>query len=135
MEQYWIWLSSVEGIGPGRFYQLVGVYGDPRGVWDSIGDDGMQFLGAAALKKLREARNERYFYELFNRLERAGMRAIPRDGAAYPERLLHIYDPPPVLYAMGECDLNPGRSFAIVGSRRCTQIGRASCRERVSGTV
>ena len=26
MEQYWIWLSSVEGIGPKRFYQLLALY-------------------------------------------------------------------------------------------------------------
>ena len=32
MEQYWVWLSSVEGIGPKRFYQLISVYEDPRAV-------------------------------------------------------------------------------------------------------
>ena len=129
MEQYWVWLSSVEGIGPARFYQLIGAYGDPQGVWDNVGDPGMRFLGAAALKKLREARDERYFYALFNRLEKTGMRTIPRDADAYPRRLLEIYDPPPVLYVMGDCDLNPSRSFAIVGSRRCTRDGQRAARE------
>ena len=32
MEQYWVWLSSVEGIGPKRFYQLISIYEDPRAV-------------------------------------------------------------------------------------------------------
>ena len=128
-EQYWVWLSSVEGIGPARFYRLVGAYGDPRGVWDCVGDEGMNFLGAATLKKLREARDERYFYALFNQLDKLGMRAIPRENADYPQRLLQIYDPPPVLYMLGECDLNPERSFAIVGSRRCTRDGQRAARE------
>ena len=128
-EQYWIWLSSVEGIGPKRFYQLIGVYGDPRSVWDNAGDEGMKFLGAAALKNLKEARDERYFYALFNHIEKLGMRAIIRESERYPQRLLHIFDPPPVLYAMGECDLNAERSFAIVGSRRCTRDGQRAARE------
>ena len=37
MEQYWIWLSSVEGIGPKKFYHLLSVYEDARGVWDALG--------------------------------------------------------------------------------------------------
>jgi hypothetical protein len=37
MEQYWIWLSGVEGIGVKRFYQLMSVYGDARAVWDALG--------------------------------------------------------------------------------------------------
>ena len=129
MEQYWVWLSSVEGIGPKRFYQLIGAYGNPQNVWDNVGDGGMQFLGAATLRKLKEARDERYFYALFNQLEKLDMRAITRDSALYPQRLLHIYDPPPVLYMMGECDLNPERGFAIVGSRRCTRDGQRAARE------
>ena len=129
VDQYWIWLSSVEGIGPLRFYQLIGAYGDPRSVWDNVGDDGMKFLGSATLRKLREARDERYFYELFNRLEKLNMRALTRENAAYPQRLLNIYDPPPVLYTLGECDLNSERCFAIVGSRRCTRDGQRAARE------
>ena len=31
IDQYWVWLSSVEGIGPKRFYQLLSLYGDARG--------------------------------------------------------------------------------------------------------
>ena len=129
IEQYWVWLSSVEGIGPKRFYQIIGTYGDPRAVWDNVDDPGLAFLGAATLKKLKEARDERYFYTLFNRLEKLGMRAMTRDSADYPQRLLNIYDPPPVLYALGECDLNAERAFAIVGSRRCTRDGQRAARD------
>ena len=32
MEQYWIWLSSIEGLSLKRFYQLISVYEDPRAV-------------------------------------------------------------------------------------------------------
>ena len=67
MEQYWVWLSSIEGISLKRFYQLISVYGDARNVWDSALDDKMkEILPAAALKKLRDARSEGYFYALLS---------------------------------------------------------------------
>ncbi len=129
MEQYWIWLSSVEGIGPKRFYQLISIYEDARAVWDNAGDEGMRFLGPAVLKKLKEARDERYFYSLFARLEQLGMRAVTRLSDGYPAALSGIYDPPATLYVLGDCPLGGERNFAIVGSRRCTRDGKRAARE------
>ena len=130
MEQYWIWLSSIEGLSLKRFYQLISVYGDARSVWDNAHDDKMkEILPPPALKKLREARSERYFYALFARLEKCGMRAVTRLSDDYPELLSRIYDPPATLYVLGQCPLVNERSFAIVGSRRCTRDGQRAARE------
>ena len=130
MEQYWVWLSSVEGIGPKRFYRLISEYGDARCVWDNADDDKMkEFLPAATRKKLRDARSEQYFYTLFARLEKCNMRAITRLSDDYPELLSRIYDPPATLYVLGACPLDNARSFAIVGSRRCTRDGQRAARE------
>jgi len=137
MEQYWIWLSSVEGIGPKRFYQLLSVFEDARQVWDALGAGGfpaeMRFLGRPALMALRDARDEAYFYRLFDRLERLGIRCLTRIGEGYPARLTGIFDPPPTLYVRGECSLDSERMFAIVGSRRCTRDGQRAAREIAQG--
>ena len=132
MDQYWVWLSSVEGIGPKRFYQLISFYEDARTVWDCIGKDDTnmkKLVGSAVLKKLKEARSEHYFYTLFARMEKLGMQAITRLSDAYPSRLNDIYDPPATLYVLGDCDLDAEKSFAIVGSRRCTRDGQRAARE------
>ncbi len=130
MEQYWVWLSSVEGIGPKRFYQLIATYGDARSVWDNADDAQIkEILGPGTRKKLREARDERYFFSIFNRLEKLGMRAVTRESEGYPALLQEIYDPPPVLYALGEGNLDSERAIAIVGSRRCTRDGQRAARE------
>ena len=129
MEQYWIWLSSVDGIGPKRFYQLISIYEDARTVWDNVGDTQMQFLGRAALKNLREARTEEYFYRLFSAIERTGMRPVTRIGDHYPPLLNQIYDPPATLYVLGDANLSDERCFSIVGSRRCTRDGERAARE------
>ena len=129
MEQYWIWLTSVEGIGPRRFYRLLSQYGDARGVWDNIGDEGMAFLGPKLRKQLRAARSEEYFFRLFAGMERMGMRAVTRVSEGYPQALNEIHDPPPTLYVRGETPLDAERMFAIVGSRRATRDGKRAARE------
>ena len=119
MDQYWIWLSSVDGIGPKRFYQLLSLYEDARGVWDALGEalmsPDMQAIGPAALANLRKARDERYFYQLFDRLERLRIRAVTRISDDYPPSLSGIYDPPPTLYVRGDCPLGGERTIAVLG--------------------
>ena len=129
MEQYWIWLSSVEGIGVKRFYQLLSVFEDPRTVWDNVGVPEMGFLGQKTLANLRAARDERYFYGVFDALERADCRAITKISDGYPSLLAQIYDPPATLYVRGDGPLESERSIAIVGSRRCTRDGQRAARE------
>lgn len=137
MDQYWIWLSGVEGIGPKRFYQLLTIYGDAREVWDVLGAKDMpremRFLGASAMRSLREARSEESFHRLFDTLEEKGIRAVTRVSDDYPDALSAIYDPPPTLYVRGDCPLNGDRQFAIVGSRRCTRDGQRAAREIAEG--
>ena len=52
-------------------------------------------------------------------------------AAAYPQVLLELTDPPPVLYLRGRLDLLAGRRIAIVGSRAATPVGRRAA-ERIS---
>lgn len=129
MEQYWIWLASVEGIGPRRFYQLLSLFNDPRNIWENITDGRLKFLGPRTLAALRRARDEKYFYQLFAKLENSGVRAVPRTSDDYPARLTRTVDAPPTLFIKGEADLNAERAIAIVGSRRCTREGERAARE------
>lgn len=137
MEQYWIWLSSVEGITPRRFYQLLSIYEDARAVWDALADRAlpveMRFLGASTGRALRKARREDYFYRLFDALDRKGIRALTRVSEDYPPALSAIFDPPPTLYQRGDCPLDGERMFAVVGSRRCTRDGQRAAREIAQG--
>ncbi len=129
MEQYWIWLSSVDGIGPRRFYQLLSVFRDARDVWARVGDPAMDFLPKNARDALRAARSERYFYELFAKIELRGIRAVTRLSDDYPKRLLETVDPPPTLYMRGTADLSAEKMFSIVGARRCSRDGARAARD------
>ena len=43
---------------------------------------------------------------------------------SYPERLLRLQKPPPVVWVQGELQLLDRKALAVVGSRRCTPYGR-----------
>ena len=133
MEQYWIWLSTIPGIGIRKFYRLLGTYEDARAVWDNVGDEGMRFLGEKTLETLKKARSEDYFYRIFARLEQLGVTVVTRLSPEYPERLAAIYDPPAVLYVRGSLALSDERMLAIVGSRRASRDGRRAAREIAEG--
>ena len=45
----------------------------------------------------------------------------------YPQRLLHCYDSPAMLYYKGNATLNPARIVNIVGTRHPSSYGRAVC--------
>lgn len=128
MEQYWLWLSAVPGMSPRRFYALLNACGDARALWDDpscvkgIADEK---LHAAILA----ARSERFFYDVFARLEKAGITALPMISDQYPARLRSIVDAPPTLYVRGNPDLNDERLFAIVGTRAPSYDGKKAAKE------
>lgn len=131
MEQYWIWLSSVEGIGPKRFYQLLSVYGDARAVWDEAKTGKMhaEGLGPKTLAHLKEACTPEYFYKLFEVLERLEITPVTRISENYSPLLDSVFDPPPTLYVKGNTDLRLERPFAIVGTRYPTRDGKRTAEE------
>ena len=137
MEQYWIWLSSVKGIGPKRFYQLLSAFEDARAVWDALSGgvppELSRMVDRGTLKNLQSARDAGYFYRLFDQMERKDIRAVTRLSDDYPPSLTNIFDPPPTLYMRGEAVLDAPRLFAVVGSRHCTRDGQRAAREIARG--
>ncbi|CAN5778081.1 DNA-processing protein DprA [soil metagenome] len=53
-----------------------------------------------------------------------GIRIVGIDEPGYPTRLLHLHDPPAILFLRGRLELLGRPSVAIVGSRRSTPTGR-----------
>jgi DNA processing protein len=57
-------------------------------------------------------------------LEKYQVTPLFMNDAAYPQRLLHCYDFPVLLYYKGNADLNTSKIIAIVGTRSNTDYGR-----------
>lgn len=68
--------------------------------------------------------------DLMDRLIKSGARALPLHHPLYPPKLRHIFDPPLVLYLLG--NLTPEEMFhsvGIVGTRRPSSYGQKNAKE------
>lgn len=52
------------------------------------------------------------------------IKLVTIQDANYPEKLKHIYNPPKVLYALGNKTILNKTSIAIVGCRKCSEYGK-----------
>jgi DNA processing protein len=97
-------------------------------------DDHGDLLGSPARELLRTGAARRRAEEEQRAAAALGARVVGRDEPAYPHLLRHVYDPPPVLYILGDLAEGEGdHTVALVGSRAATPHGttlaRAMARE------
>jgi DNA processing protein len=121
----WVKLSLAPGLSDEHFRRLL------------VGFRGPQQILAASAAELARIVPQRVVAAVWAPISQEQMRMIGTwlDDAAnhivtladssYPQGLLQIADPPPLIYAKGRLDLLNHASFAIVGSRNATQQGLA----------
>jgi DNA processing protein len=83
--------------------------------------EGIGTVRANSIKSFKEfdrAEAEIAFIEKYN------IQPLFITDAAYPQRLLHCYDAPAMLYYKGMANLNASRMVAIVGTRNNTDYGK-----------
>lgn len=68
-------------------------------------------------------------------MKRHGIEPIFYTDEAYPRRLKHLPDSPPLIYYRGSASLNPERSVAIVGTRKPSPQGLRVCEELIEGLL
>jgi DNA processing protein len=134
----WLRLSLTPGIGSESGRRLLAAFGLPQDIFRQPAQALRQVVGPAATEALASeppglaAQLELTGRWLQERTEPTVQRQLVALGdAAYPAALLHIEDPPLLLYLMGRLDLPlvTERSLAIVGSRNPTPQGTLNARQ------
>lgn len=127
MEQkaYWVAFNLVKGIGAVRFQALIDFFGSLELAWKA----GERELMAAGLSQriiegFISIRNQTDPMEQYERILAKGIRIITKDETEYPEKLLNIDQPPPVIYMRGSIKPEDRWAVAVVGTRRVTSYGR-----------
>ena len=132
---YRIALKKLDGIGAARAKKLVSYCGGVREVFDATKGKLLKVPGIGQLvvrnlnpdEALRSAEVEVEF------IRKNKIRPIFYLDNDYPTRLKHCEDGPLMLYTKGDCDLNPEKVVAIVGTRNVTDYGRNLVEKLVSG--
>lgn len=133
----WLRLSLTPGVGPATARRLLGVFGLPDAVFAAsaatlaphVGEPLARTLAAAATDEQREAiaRTEAWL------ASSSAHRLLTLADAEYPQGLLAMPDPPPLLHATGRIELLAQPAIAIVGSRSATQQGAATAESFAQG--
>jgi DNA processing protein len=126
---YWIGFNRVRGIGPARLRALLDEFGTIDAAWFAP-EDALREVGLdrRSMASLLEARRKLDLSAELVRLQHAGVHALTWDDLAYPQILLTISDPPPVLYIRGELRLEDAWAVAMVGTRTASVYGREAAR-------
>lgn len=121
-KKYWVWLASLPGIGAKTFYQILKSFGSAAHFFDAVdnGSDRLESVPAELLMGARAACSKQRVAELGCMLEQKNICAVTRLCDAYPQPLVRIGWPPPVLFVKGQLP-EFSRAVGIVGTRRCTR--------------
>ncbi|HMF78521.1 MAG TPA: DNA-processing protein DprA [Bryobacteraceae bacterium] len=132
---HWLALRMVPGLGPVSTLKLLGKLKSPQAIFrasaselEAAGVSPAQARNIASGCSFDDAVDQQ------QRLINAGARLISIQDAVYPGRLREIYDPPLILFAIGNSALMTSNSIAVVGTRRPTPYGMAAA-ERLSGDL
>ena len=120
-------LSSIPRIGPQKIRALVSHFLDPMEVLRASPRELVRVPGidkklAASIVHRKES--EQFADEQLRRLNKVGGRIITYWEKEYPELLKKIYDPPVLLFVLGEFAADDRHSIAIVGTRHPTPYGQ-----------
>ncbi len=133
-EQYWVWLSSIEGMGPVRFYDILGAFLDIETAFMNAEEiaERVKLPGPLA-QRVRDAANSKHLENVLECVERSGVQVLTRLNQEYPKTLAEIDNPPPVLYFRGNLPDVDEMSCGMVGSRRPTKSGINAARALAAG--
>lgn len=126
----WLHLVLTPGIGPVAAARLLAGFGLPEQVLQAGHAALAGVVGARLAHALLapDAPREAAVQAGLCWAAQPGCHLIALDDPRYPPRLLHLPDPPPLLWVRGRAELLRAPSLAIVGSRSAGVGGQATAR-------
>ena len=117
---------SLAGISSKKQLELVQKFGSSENVWMSFSRPHIleTVLGKNAIDAITNIINSSKLQDFKFGLQKIGVNYITIEDERYSKRLKEIFDPPTVLYYIGDISLLNSDAIAIVGSRTCTNYGR-----------
>jgi DNA processing protein len=128
--QYWVGFNLVKGIGAVRFRALLDRFGSAEQAWKApLAGLRQAGLSQKLAENVLTARSQVDLDRLWEKILAQGIQVLTWDSQGYPQRLLQIDQPPPVLYALGSLAPEDDWAVAMVGTRRITPYGRQVAEE------
>jgi DNA processing protein len=123
---YRIALTLVPNIGCVQAKTLIENYGDAENVFKAKKKDlgAIENIGLIRAQNIKAFGDFSHAEEEIKFIEKYKIQPLFITDKNYPQRLLHCYDSPTLLYYRGNADINASRIISIIGTRNNTDYGK-----------
>lgn len=133
---YWLWLLQVMGSFQLASWGLLERFETPEAIYNALKAGNTKGLSEAQAANARKIPLEQST-KLLDYCARHDMSVIPFDSDKYPTRLKGIYNPPILLFCMGDLSfIDDEVAITVVGTRRPSEysldVAKLICRELAS---
>ncbi len=120
---YAVALSEIKGVGPAYFKKLLDFFKTPENVFQASFTDLLSIVPQKVAREISK-KDFRKAEKILKMAERHRIGITFYGEEDYPERLLNIHLPPPVLYVRGNIkSVDRAKGVGIVGTRKPSQYG------------
>ena len=132
---YQIALTQIPNIGAVQAKQLIEHFGDAATIFKASKKElstieGIGELKAKAIKSFDDFTPSEYDLTFF---QNPHIITFFLPDIDYPQRLLHCYDAPTILFSLGNADLNATKIISIIGTRSNTDYGKQITEQLIAG--
>ena len=120
----WIRLSLVPGLDSGKYRALLSAFGLPSEILRTPPARLDRVVTPAIVRAIAKPGWEARVEQTLTWSKQDGHTILTLADDGYPQQLLEIPDPPPLVYVIGNADFLNKPAIAIVGSRSSTPQGR-----------
>ena len=125
----WICLQQISGLGGQGICKLLSQFGNPENIFAASHQDLNKVVSEAVTSLIKQGPNLEAAEIGLHWLEKEDNSLITLADAHYPQALLEIPDPPPILYAKGDLSCLKMPAIAMVGSRNASVQGEKNAEE------
>ena len=123
--KYWIWLASVEGLGPVKKFALLNKFETAKRIYNATEKEILKVDGMSdkIVQNMQKAKDAKLLEKYEKYILKNDIKIINISDDNYPAKLKNIYAPPITIVAKGDISLLNSKSIAIVGSREPSKYG------------
>ena len=127
-EYYYHWLYQIPGIGKISLKKALLIM-TPQQIFEEGTEMLRDILSEKQCSSIEQNRNMEKFLKDKEQLIKDKIYITHFGGEGYPKKLLHIPDPPLILYCKGKKGLWDCPAIAVVGARNCSSYGKIMAKE------
>lgn len=123
--KYWIWLASVECLGPVKKFALLNKFETAKRIYNATEKEILKVDGMSdkIVQNMQKAKDAKLLEKYEKYILKNDIKIINISDDNYPAKLKNIYAPPITIFAKGDISLLNSKSIAIVGSREPSKYG------------